>query len=220
MKRSKEDWELICEGITAGPVAGGDKAGVYTSSQKLLNTLHPKHLWEKGSHVLDIGCGNGRLAMALCEEGVTYTGLEIIPECVDFCNNAFSDYPSFTFRHIDVKNERYNKGGTTEPHNVVYPIDDDSIDFVAMLSVMTHIDEKSVKRNLEEVNRVLADGGLFLSTWFKSPPNDVTDDPARTVFHDYDISKWLEKHFDILSTDGGSTNSLHDQWFIVCAKVQ
>lgn len=219
MKRTREEWQEVCKGITAGPIAGtAGRDGLYDSSQKLREKLLKLHLWGEGSHVLDIGCGNGRLAMALCEENITYTGLEIIKECVDYCNDAFSIYPPFTFHHIDVYNERYNGDGRIEPERVVYPVNDNSVDTAVMLSVMTHINEESVKRNLYEVNRCLKSGGKFLSTWFKSPPNAVDDDPARTVFPDYDISQWLQKYFTITYADGGETTGLHDQWFVVCVK--
>jgi SAM-dependent methyltransferase len=67
------------------------------------------------SRVLEIGCGCGRIAIALARylEGGSYTGLDIDPVVIRACaNNAALRSRSFTFRLLPVQNEEYNRAGS------------------------------------------------------------------------------------------------------------
>lgn len=219
--RTRNQWIDVCQNITAGPVAkGGDKNGLYDNACSLRDMLFEMNLWRNGDSILEIGSGNGRFAMGLSEkDNVNYTGVEIIKGCVDFCNDAFSPYENISFHHIDAYNPRYWSVGALKPENITLPVENESFDLVIMLSVMTHITAPVVNRYVAEAGRVLKPSGLFFTTWFRSPPNRVTDDAARTVYTESDIYEFL-RPFTFIDETGGNTTDPNDQWYVTCKKVR
>ena len=91
------------------------------------------------NHVLEIGCGFGRMAIPLTEfldkEG-SYNGLDIIIDGINWCKSNFTPrFRNFKFKHINVLNERYNKKGDVLAKDYTFPFMDNSIDFVFLTSV-------------------------------------------------------------------------------------
>lgn len=68
------------------------------------------------ARILDMGCGFGRIAMALAKRvgpKVHYTGLDPNAAGIDWAQrNITSHYPNFSFRHIDIVSRPYNPQGT------------------------------------------------------------------------------------------------------------
>ncbi len=65
-------------------------------------------------HVLDIGCGSGRLALPLTRflRGGRYEGFDIDAEMIAWCRRAITPrHPSFGFKQLDVANTHYNPAG-------------------------------------------------------------------------------------------------------------
>jgi ubiquinone/menaquinone biosynthesis C-methylase UbiE len=60
---------------------------------------------ESGSHVLDVGCGAGRVAVPLTaylSRAGRYEGLDVSPWAIDWCKQEISTrYPTFSFQHAD-----------------------------------------------------------------------------------------------------------------------
>lgn len=220
MQRSVAEWQKWCARIEGGFVPSSGKEDTYRSGVELLNTkLRPRQLWKSGDFVLDIGCGNGRVAMALADEPIRYLGFDPVPESIAFCRTAFEDYPPFQFEHLDVRNSRYHPAGAIAPQNVTFPVKDRSVNLAVLTSVFTHLEtEVAAIRYLNEIRRVLKPGGRCFSTWFRSPPNQVTTDAARTVYLEDWIREQIELRFDIVETALGDTTGYHDQWEIVAVK--
>jgi len=221
-KRSPEEWAQVCLSVDSGYVPGGKRqaAGLYENGCKYVRErIRPLGLWKAGDVVLDIGCANGRVAMGLLEEGVFYHGLEIVAGCVKFCESAFAPWRNFHFHYLDAANPRYNPGGQIQPERAVFPLPDASIDVAIASSLFTHLETPEVAaRYLGETWRVLKPGGRLFATWLRSPPNEVAQSAARTVYREADILNLLGGRWTILDTSRGLTDAPHDQWTLALSK--
>jgi SAM-dependent methyltransferase len=129
---------------------------------------------QPGEHVLEIGCGSGRMALPLADylapEG-RYVGLEIVARAVRWCQRRITRrHPNFTFLHVDVFNQRYNPSGTIRARDHVFPLADRSFDFVFLTSVFTHMYPDDTRHYLREIARLLRPTGRLFSTWFLLNP--------------------------------------------------
>jgi SAM-dependent methyltransferase len=120
------------------------------------------------SHILEIGSGNGRIARALTHfvRHGSYTGVEIMPDFVRWCSQAYQDYPNFQFRHIDVYNPYYFDTGTHRANEFTFPFEDQRFDFIFLTSVITHMLRPEFERYLSEIRRMLKAGGCCFITCF------------------------------------------------------
>jgi SAM-dependent methyltransferase len=126
--------------------------------------LRPDH------HVLDIGCGVGRVAIPLTQylsaEG-RYEGFDPVAKAVRHCQERITpSYPSFRFQAADLYNKRYNPRGRCRDHEYRFPYADGTFDVVLATSVFTHLLPEGTERYIAETARVLKPGGCFLATYF------------------------------------------------------
>jgi SAM-dependent methyltransferase len=112
------------------------------------------------ARVLDVGCGNGRLALLLDRErpGVLYVGIDVVPELLEMARTRTADLKNITsqFHIVDI----------TQP-NWSSVIGSLSIDTVVCLAVLHHLPGFDLRaRVLREMAGLLApDGRVILSTW-------------------------------------------------------
>lgn len=113
-----------------------------------------------GAMILDVGCGNGRLAVLLDRErpGSTYVGVDAIPELIEEAR-AQQDRLSqtdATFQVLDIT----QRGWTSDLPRAAF-------DCVVMLAVLHHIPDFRLRaRVLRDIADVLKpDGSIILSTW-------------------------------------------------------
>jgi SAM-dependent methyltransferase len=120
--------------------------------------------------VLDIGCGPGRMAIGIGERfnwTNSLIGFDVIKVDIDICQNFISTlHPDFRFFHLNVWNGLYNPNGSVLPHEVVFPVISESIDFAFATSVFTHLYKRETAHYLTEAYRVLRPGGKLLASWF------------------------------------------------------
>jgi SAM-dependent methyltransferase len=122
-----------------------------------------------GDRVLDIGCGPGRVALALSGrlEGGSYEGFDPDAAGIRWCRRQITPrFPSFRFRHVDLANAEYNRRGGERAAAFVFPYEDASFDLVIAASVYTHLTPPEVANYLRETARVLAPGGRCLASFF------------------------------------------------------
>ncbi len=99
-----------------------------------------------GAHVLDVGCGEGRFAAELVEQGAHVTGIDVAEEPL---RRARRRHPGLELQRVDLQGS--------------WALDDSSFDVVWAGEVLEHVADTGAW--LSEVRRVLRSGGsLLLST--------------------------------------------------------
>jgi SAM-dependent methyltransferase len=120
--------------------------------------------------VLDLGCGVGRMALPLTQylgDLGHYDGVDIAAPCIDWCARAITPaYPNFRFAHLDIAHPLYNPPGTLAAERARLPFADGAFDFIALVSVLTHVDASTLDHQAREVARLLAPGGRCFATAF------------------------------------------------------
>jgi SAM-dependent methyltransferase len=120
-------------------------------------------------HVLDIGCGPGRIAAPLTRrlEGGSYEGFDIVPRSIRWCQRKISArHPNFRFQVADIRNAEYNPTGSQEARAYSFPYPDREFDLALAASVFTHMVPGEVERYVSEVARVLKPGGRLLASFY------------------------------------------------------
>jgi SAM-dependent methyltransferase len=119
--------------------------------------------------LLDVGSGYGRLALGLLRSPRSRARslrFHILPRHVAWCQGEISAaHPTFEFRLLDIRNERYNPKGRLDPAGARFPAGDRSFDGCAVFSVFTHLYQPVARQYLREIRRVLRPGGFAVTTW-------------------------------------------------------
>lgn len=115
-----------------------------TAFKTNLDPIH--HLFDPlaGKHLLDIGCGRGRLSRALMKRGAGVSGIDPQEAMVALAREAAPD--------ADLR--------VTGAESL--PFDDASFDGTIILNSLHHVPEASIAPALSEAMRVLRPGGVFL----------------------------------------------------------
>lgn len=119
--------------------------------------------------VLDVGCGQGRMARPMVgffSDDGGYDGFDIEASGIEWCQKQYADRPEFRFRHADVLNPLYNPSGGSLARDYVFPYPDNSFDFIFLTSVFTHMLKADVENYISEIKRVSRPGARVLITWF------------------------------------------------------
>jgi len=121
-------------------------------------------------HVLDVGCGIGRMAIPLTTfldpERGRYAGFDIEAEAIDWCQRRITGrFPHFEFKHHRVANPNYVLGQTAD-RPLPFPYPDEAFDYAIVTSVFTHLLPTEVEHYLAELARVLRPGGRCFMTFF------------------------------------------------------
>jgi SAM-dependent methyltransferase len=208
----QEKWNQEYSLLKTGHIVPLDQA--LPASKAEAAAFRAKGLIFEGAHVLDTGCGHGRSAIGMLEHNIgSYTGLDVIPESIAFCRRAFSALPNFSFHQLDVYNELYNPQGRQQATEIRFPIEDESFDAVVAGSLYTHLGTKTIaKHYLQESWRTLKPGGRIFCSWFRSPPNVVTESHQRTALAEGDILDIVTEFFHVYACYGGDRNDYHNQW--------
>lgn len=134
------------------------------------------------SRVLDVGCGQGRLAIGILDrlgKIAAYRGVDVDELSIRWCERHLgSQHDAFDFLHLDVGNARYNPGGESLGADFRFPFADGEFDLVYLYSVFSHMLTPGVRAYLKDFARVLAPGGgIFLTAFVEEGVPDVTENP-------------------------------------------
>ncbi len=120
--------------------------------------------------MLDIGCGTGRVSLALMDyvsDVGSYDGIDIRADEIKWLRKTLSKKRSnFTFHHADLFNEFYHLSGTVDPSEYVFPFKDESFEFIFLTSIFTHLLPKELEHYLKEINRMLMPDGHSFASYF------------------------------------------------------
>ena len=120
------------------------------------------------AHVLDIGCGAGRLAVPLCaylDEAGAYTGFDIARPGLRFARRVARGRCAIGFVHAELANAEYNRRGA-DPADYRFPAEAATIDLAVATSLFTHILPDVAQAYLREAGRVLKPQGRLMLTAF------------------------------------------------------
>jgi SAM-dependent methyltransferase len=144
--------------------------------------------YTKSSHIVDVGCGLGRLATGMLVEfgDVQYLGIDANKDFVRWCEENIERYhQTFRFVHLDVANELYNPTGTLDGSELRLPVDDTSADIVYLWGVFTNMVPEHVESYIGEIGRILRSRGrCFLTAFVEDDVPNVTFNPTGYVPYD------------------------------------
>lgn len=130
----------------------------------LVGGLRPEH------NILDIGCGSGRLSLALMDyvsDAGSYTGIDIRADEIKWLSKHYTKKrKNFTFHHANLFNKFYHPSGIIPPVDYVFPFEDESFDFICLTSVFTHLLPKELEHYVIEISRMLAPSGHVFASFF------------------------------------------------------
>lgn len=120
-------------------------------------------------HVLEVGCGIGRIAIPLTHllSKGSYQGFDIVRHGIEWCQKTITPkFSNFHFQWVDIYNKTYNPAGQCLATDFQFPYSDEVFDFTFLTSVFTHMLPLDLQHYLGEINRTLKDGGTCFFTAF------------------------------------------------------
>jgi len=132
-----------------------------------VNDLINKQYLNPQSHIFEIGCGCGRLAMEfsrVLDEDGHYVGQDIDREMIAWCQKHLQN-ARLHFDHADIFSAVYNPKGR---HVVEYEfsVRDNSVTLVVATSVFTHLLYQDFSHYIKESSRILSNGGHLYASFF------------------------------------------------------
>lgn len=179
-QRRRDPWQTLHN--------DGSNADFHTSGAMVLKELIDIGGMKATDRVLDIGCGNGRIARpaATFLSSGRYTGFDIAAGAIRACRTQHAGDGRFAFHHLDVRNTEYNPGGRLSDAELTFPCEDGQIDFLFAISVFTHLTPEASDRYLAECARSLAPGGrAFITILLLNEPRraGIADGQSRFALH-------------------------------------
>lgn len=150
-RRMRRDWDARARENAPHYIdcahSGSDEAFWRSGEADLQNLILQDVTLDPSAHVLEIGCGMGRLLRPLSLSVERAIGIDISPEMIARARAALSDRPN-----VELASTRGELDG----------VPDASLDFVYSFIVFQHVPSRAaVSRYLRETARALEGGGVF-----------------------------------------------------------
>jgi len=158
---------------------------------------------EPASHVLDVGCGLGRLARPLIKflSSGEYRGIDATKSSIDWCQDSYAKFPNFRFEFADVFNSYYNPHTKTTDSQYKFPFADCSFDFVWSTSLFTHMMIDGFENYLSEMSRVMKVGAQCWNTYL------LLNEVSLECIKNLDAKSRVQLHYPV---DGGLVRDTDD----------
>jgi len=139
--------------------------------------------------LVDLGCGQGRLAIGLTRlfDTARYLGLDVSARSIVWCNKHIGQrFPSYKFQHVDLVNARYNPHGQSLSEKFRLPVDDGAASIVYLWGVVTNMEPEHLAVYASEIARMLQPGGkAFLTANLEENVPAVSINPPDYVSFEY-----------------------------------
>jgi SAM-dependent methyltransferase len=169
LERSQMSRGAVLDGIPPYELRGGGLGtttyGEWCYTIGIFQSLIFEHLPQRPVRMLDVGCGVGRLYLAASPyltPDDSYLGIDVGKSFIDICTRQYRE-PNVSFVHVPAANGYYAKDGKGR---LAWPIADGAHNLITALSVWTHLREEDWRFYLNEVGRVLANGGRAIISFF------------------------------------------------------
>jgi len=147
------------------------------SGRRTLETISSITDVNPSSHILDVGCGIGRLAIAMPEfldANGGYEGLDIVPEGIEWCKqHIVGPHDNIHFTLADVYNKEYNPKGSRQPADYQFPYENGTFDVAVLISVFNHMLPIDFDRYVCEIARVLKKNGRICASCYIIMPESL-----------------------------------------------
>lgn len=152
---------------TMHDVGGGE---FYQVGRAIRDQLISEAGLKPGDHVLDIGCGTGRVAFALTDylsaQGA-YTGFDVSALGLAWMIRHMPPAAApFRIVRADIFNTEYRQNTANAASAYRFPVKDADVDVAFATSVFTHLLPADAEHYLKEIGRTLKPGGRALVTAF------------------------------------------------------
>jgi ubiquinone/menaquinone biosynthesis C-methylase UbiE len=150
----------------------------------------------KGDHVLDLGCGVGRLTIPLAERnpGAHFTGLDIAEGMLAIATSRAGGKARFVL----------GDGRTI-------PAPNESVHAAYSMLLFQHLPPEGITAYLGEASRVLSPGGRFFFQFIEGDESE----PFSWHYSGDTMADWMFERG--LSVEGMERGTIHDQWTWVTA---
>ena len=160
------------------PTFQGSRREFHRSGQNQRDRIVQQCNMRPNQRILDVGCGAGRLAVALTQflsEQGSYEGFDPHQGRILWCQKSITPkFPHFRFTWANVSNGAFNPSSRVSASTYRFPYPNQSFDVVTLLSVFTHMLPEEVVHYFLEIARVLKPGGLAYITYFLINPWALT----------------------------------------------
>ena len=170
-------------------VGGGE---FYAVGRAILNGLVNEAGLTPDDHVLDIGCGTGRVAFALADYLSTkgcYTGFDVAASGLAWMIRHLPPAAApFRIVRADVFNTEYRQQTAARADAYRFPVSDGRVDVAFATSVFTHLLPPDAAHYLHEIGRSLRPGGrAYVTAFLMTPERLVPAQQGRAfvTFHPY-----------------------------------
>ena len=97
-----------------------------------------------GGRVLEVGCGNGKTAVALAKRGYRVTGMDFSQKAIDICRELILDADFVCASVLNI------------------PFENGSFDGISAFHVLEHLTDDELSKAADELYRVMRNGGYLL----------------------------------------------------------